>query len=412
LSTTYKVVAGDTFSLIARKEYGAEDNADLIARANPGLLEPLTPGISIIIPLLPTAPKDLIQQADSDNIDEVAILIDKNRFRFWSNIRITRAIDSMDTVSFLAPFQSDMPGFRTAFRPFEYKDVDITVGGQSLFTGTMVAVDPDIENDRRTIAVNSYALPGVLNDCMVPASMSDKLEFKGQGLQEIATTLVAPFGLSVEFRDDQGAIFGQVATKSNKTILSFLIDLAKQRNLIISSTPRGALLFWKSVELGTPVARLQQGESPVLSISAKFNPQGYYSHITGMEPTSVGLSGSQFTVKNPRLEGVIRPFTFKLKDTKTADVKTGVEAKAGRMFANTAAYSIVVDTWRDPAGNLWEPNTTITLIAPDAMIYNDYEFIVRSVEFNRDRDSETAILDLVIPGSFSGQIPELLPWDE
>lgn len=411
MSTTYNVITGDTFESISRKKYGTEKEADRIARANPGVAEPLTAGTTLTVPVLPEAPQNLQQAADSSTDDEVAILIDGKRFRFWDKVRITRSIDTMDTVEFGAPFDADAPGFRDTFRPFSFKTVVITVGGTPLFTGTMVAVNPVIENAQKIISVSGYSLPGVLNDCTAPAS-SFPLEFDNQGLRDIATTLAAPFGISVDFQADQGAVFERVASEPGKKVLAFLTELAKQRNLIISSSSRGKLVFLQSTESGQPVARLQQGVAPVLSVTPFFSPQEYYSHITGIEPVVVGLAGSQFTVKNPRLLGVTRPLTFNAPDTLDADVKSAVEAKAGRMFGNMASYSVRVATWRDPSGKLWEPNTAIKLLAPDAMIYNEYEFIIRSIEFSRDRATETATLNLVIPGSFSGKVPEALPWDE
>ncbi len=411
MSTTYSVITGDTFESISRKKYGTEKEADRIARANPGVAEPLTAGTTLTVPVLPEAPQNLQQAADSSTDDEVAILIDGKRFRFWDKVRITRAIDAMDTVEFGAPFDSEAPGFKETFRPFSFKTVVITVGGTPLFTGTMVAVSPVLENAQKVISVSGYSLPGVLNDCTSPAS-SFPLEFDSQGLREIATAMAAPFGISVDFQADQGAVFERVASEPGKKVLAFLTELAKQRNLIISSSSRGKLVFLQSSEGGQPVARLQQGVAPVLSVTPFFSPQEYYSHITGIEPVVVGLAGSQFTVKNPRLLGVTRPLTFNAPDTLDADVKSAVEAKAGRMFGNMASYSVRVATWRDPSGKLWEPNTAIKLLAPDAMVYNEYEFIIRSIEFNRDRATETATLNLVIPGSFSGKVPEALPWDE
>lgn len=410
MSQTYSVIAGDTFDSIARKKYGTENQADRIARANPGVAEPLTAGTVLTVPVLPSAPKDLQTQTPAADPDETAILIDGQRFRFWDKVRITRAIDAMDTVEFGAPFEADVPGFRETFRPFSFKPVVTTVGGSPLFTGTMVAVSPAVENSQKVVSVSGYSLPGVLNDCTPPAS-AFPLEFNNQGLREIATTLAAPFGLSVIFQADQGAVFERVATEPGKKVLAFLTELAKQRNLIVSSTPEGALIFWQSVEAGAPVAQLQEGSAPVLSVTPFFSPQEYYSHITGIEPVIVGLAGSQFTVKNPRLQGVVRPITFNAPDTLDADVKAAVEAKSGRMFGNMAAYSVRVATWRDPQGELWAPNTTVTLLAPDAMVYSEYEFVIRSVEFSRESKVKTATLNLVIPGSFSGQIPEALPWD-
>ena len=408
--SSYTVILGDTFESIARKVYGTEQEADFIARANPGVAEPLTAGIIIVTPSRPGAPQDVQSSAVADRDDETAILIDGIRFRFWDTVRITRAIDSMATVEFSAPFGAEVPGFKELFQPFSYKTVVITVGGEPLFTGTMVAVNPVVENAQKIIAISGYSLPGVLNDCTPPAS-SYPLEFNDQGLQVIATTIAASFGISVEFLNGQGAVFERVACEPGKRALAFLTELAKQRNLIIASTPRGALVFQRSTDAGNPVARLQQGAPPVLSVIPFFSPQEYYSHITGLEPVIVGLKGSQFTVKNPRLLGVIRPLTFNASDTLDADVSAAVSAKAARMFGSMASYSVRVATWRDPSGVLWSPNTTIKLLAPDAMIYNEYEFVVRSVEFERSSATETATLNLVMPGSFNGEIPETLPWD-
>lgn len=410
MSQSYKVIAGDTFQIIARKKYGNEKKSDLIVRANPGVAEPLTVGTVLTVPSLPNATENLPIQTQSENINEVAILIENKRFRFWDTVRINRSIDTMDTAEFVAPFDADTPGFKESFQPFSFKSVAINVGGKPLFNGTMVGVSPVVQNNQRIISVSSYSLPGVLNDCTPPSS-DYPLEFNNQGLRDIAKKIAEPFGLSVDFRADQGAVFERVACNPGKKALSFLIELAKQRNLIISSSERGSLVFWQSIEGGNPVARLQQGSPPVLSVTPFFTAQEYYSHITGLEPVVTGSEGSQFTVKNPLLTNVTRPITFKTSDSSKADVKSAVEAKAGRMFGNMASYSISVATWRDPNGALWTPNTTLKLLAPEAMIYNEYEFIIRSVQFNRDRASESATLNLVIPGSFSGKMPEVLPWD-
>lgn len=411
MSTMFKVGPGDTFDSIARKKYGSGAEAGRIARANPGVSEPLTPGTVVAVPALPDAPQNLQSQTPATTDDEVALLIDGRRFRFWDKVRITRSLDAMDTVEFGAPFDHQAPGFRETFRPFSFKPVVINVGGEPLFTGTMVTITPTVANDQKTVSVSGYATPGVLNDCTAPAS-DYPLEFNGQTLRGIAEAIAAPFGLSVKFLADPGAPFERVASQPGKKALTFLVELAKQRNLVVASTERGELLFWQSTGTGQPVARLEQGKAPVLSVTPFFSPQDYYSHVTGIEPVIVGLAGSQFTVRNPQLEGVLRPFTFESPDSLDADVPATVQAKAGRMFANVAAYAIRVATWRDPNGQLWKPNTTLKLLAPDAMVYTEYEFTIRSIAFEEEADKRTATLDLIIPGTFRGELPEALPWDE
>jgi prophage tail gpP-like protein len=190
-----------------------------------------------------------------------------------------------------------------------------------------------------------------------------------------------------------------------------LIKLAQQRGLLVSSTERGELLFTTSVLAGSPVAQLVEGEAPLVGVVPVFNPQEYYSEVTGIEPMVVGLKGGQVTAQNPRLRGVVRPFAFEVTDTINADIQAAVDAKAGRMFANVVNYTATVATWRDPSGQLWKPNSTITVDAPGAMIYGAYEFLVRSVTFTRTSDGEIAVLMLTFPGAFESKIPETLPWD-
>jgi prophage tail gpP-like protein/phage tail protein X len=408
LSSTYKVVSGDTVALIARKVYGTENEAGRIARANPGLAEPLTPGTTLNVPAIPGAPVDLQGAAPAASADEVAVLIDGQRFRFWDQIRLQVATDQIATVEFSAPFDPDTPGMRETFRPFSYKPLTVSVGGEQLFSGTLVGVSPTVDVPR-VLSVSGYSLPGVLNDCSPPAS-AYPIEFNGQTLPNIAAQLCEPFGIAVDFRADGGAPFERVALEPGRTVLDFLADLAKQRNVVIANDAAGALVFWQSAATGSPVAQLAQGAAPVLSISSFFNPQDYYSHITGLEQVAVGAYGSQFTVPNPQLSGVVRPMSFRATDVEAGDVRTAVEAKAGRMFGNMVSYSAEVATWRDPQGALWQPNTTLTLHAPGAMIYDPFEFLIRSVSFSATSTTRVATLDLVIPGAFSGVLPEVLPW--
>jgi len=410
LSGTYKVQTGDTFERIARKEYGTELEAITIERANPGVFSPLSEGLDLIIPTLPDVPTDTVQKSLSTNVDEVAILIEGTRFRFWDSVRIVRSIDTMDVVEFGAPFEIDLSEFKNTFRPFSYAPIEVTVGGVPLFTGTQVGVVPTMDKEKRVVSVSAYSIPGVLGDCTAPAS-SYPIEFDDFTLRDIAQDLAKPFSIGIDFRDDPGDTFDRVALEPGQPILAFLANLARQRNLIIASTSEGKLLFWKGLNGGTPVARLSQGFSPLLSVSPFFSPQAYFSSLTGIEPVFIGLEGSQFTVQNPRLLGVTRPFTFGADDTIEGGVEAAVQAKAGRMFGNMAAYSVRVDTWRDSLGDLWEPNTIVSLDAPGAMVYNEYKFVIRTVEFDRTSKSEIATLNLVIPGSFSGEIPDTLPWD-
>ena len=402
MSTTYNTIEGDTFEKVARKKYGNESGVNRIQQSNPHASEPLEVGTVLIIPNNPSAPPNKTTDISSVSGDETAIKVGR-RVRFWESYSLRLKFDGIAEFRFSAPFVTD-------FTPFAYDDCEVTVGGRTVFTGTVVIVDPVIESDRKSLSVAGYSLPGVLVDCTVSAKQYP-VEFFKQDLATIARTLCDPFGIGVVFETLAPTAFDKVAIPATMKIFDFLADLARQKGLVLSTDERGRLVFRQSDRFALPVAVLSQGDEPLLSVVPQFSPQQYYSSVTGVTTVKIGKPGESYTVNNSRLKGVSRPFTYQVTDLDAGDLRQTVEAKAGRMFANAVSYTAEVNTWDDPTGVRWAPGSFIKLSAPDALILSSYTFLIRSVTFSASPNRRTAMLDLVIPGAFSGEIPGSMPWD-
>lgn len=364
--------------------------------------------------------------------EKIELKIAGKSFANWFDLEVTLSVDTFDQVSFSAPFEPSRKEFRSIFKPFSYAPVELFLDGSPLFSGTMVDISPSVDGDSRSVQVKCYAFPGVLCDCTAPTGEgykgrrpkgAIKTQFnKGLTLQNIAQQLCDPFDLDCEFRGDVGAAFPRVSIKIEEKIHGFLVPLAKQRGFVITNTEAGKLLFWKTIRRGVPVADFVEGVAPLPKVSASFSPQDYHSQITGYSPAKKGSPGGVSTARNPWLgKGLdsgspineYRPLSCKFDDTERADAPNSVLAKMGRMFAACAAFTIDdLPTWRDPDGKLWDPNTIITLLAPSAMIYRQSEFVIRDVKLRQSTDKLSASLNLVLPGSFSGEIPSQLPWVE
>jgi prophage tail gpP-like protein len=405
--TVYTVKSGDTFDRISTIAYGSSGFADLIRSANPHASGGLSVGMVLNIPAQTV--RDISRRtvrAEQEN--EVTIKIDGAPFRFWTSIQLTRSIDAFDAFRLNAPFDKSNTLFRDAFRPFDFQNADLFLGSDPLFTGTLVNTPASVSETDSLVSASGYSLAGVLNDVTVPAG--EPIEYDNLNLQGIAESMSKPFGLAPVFLNDAGPAIERVAVSQSGKIWPFWVKLAQQRGLVIGANELGQPLFQKTAD-GAPVQNLAEGELPVRSVTPQFNPQQYYSHISAITPSVWGGEGEVYTVENPHLRGVLRPFTFTADDTFGADSTVAARAKMGRMFANAIHYTVNLVGWRDSSGREWRPNTRVRLLAPSAMIRSSFEFLIRTVTFSRDAKSETAQLDLVFPESFDSGVPEVLPWE-
>lgn len=354
--------------------------------------------------------------------DVTTIEIGGRSVRGFDDLEIHLGIDSHPTAGFYAPFEPERSEFRELFQPFSFADVEIRIDDALVFTGIAVDVRPSVESSSKTIAVSAYSRAALLDDCDPPVSVWP-VEANSLTLRQIAERLASPFGVSVVLEGDEGAAFRRVTNRRRKSethealpddrIGQFLADLARKRNKVTSSTREGDLLFRQSATPGSPVARFREGQPPVTQVETSFDPQSYYSEITGYTVARRGRIANRYTVRNQRLAGgPLRTLNFQLEDVEPADAPAAVRAKVGRMFGNMVSYVVHLPTWRDPAGNLFAENSTVTLEYPSAMVYRETELLVRDVILRRSANSQTASLGLVLPGAFSGDQPARLPWDE
>lgn len=342
----------------------------------------------------------------SDNI--IKLVVGSDEFKFWSSIQITRNIDTFDSFSFDAPYGDDSL-IKDIIKPLEFKPGELFIDDELLSTIVLVNPVPTLGNEKNSITVTGYAKPGVLNDCNVKQS-NYPIEYNDQTLEQIAKKLAGFFDIDVKFFESSGASFEKVKLGIGQTPFNFLVKLARLRGFLISNTKEGKLLFWGT---GNPVSTtLKQGQTPLISVTPNINPQGYFSEITGLSPGKMGvdIEFEAVTVKNKNLTEN-RPQVYKLKQHLSgADLQNAVKWKMGLMIGNAIGYTIEVQGLRDERGKVWKANTNINLTAPGAYVNNETTFVIKNLTLAK-ADSETTTMNLVLPESYSGEIPARLPWD-
>ncbi len=336
------------------------------------------------------------------------------RFGEWSEIELQFGLDSYSAASLSGPFDHGRREVRQALQPLAFPRVTVTVSDELVITGKVMDIGPSVDAEQSSVGISVYSLANELTEICATVAILP-LEFNGFDLKQIAQRLAgSSAGLAVEFEGgaSPGARFARCRCEPDQVIHGFLVDLALQRGFVVADLPSGDLLFRGEAPTGAPVARLKG--QPLGRVTAQFNPGSWFSSITGRACQRAGKAGSSYTERNPLFRGIFpRTFTASVGDTESADVPKATSAMVGRMVASVVTYTVEeLPSWRDPSGRLWRPNTTLTLEAPEAMIYRETELLIRTVTLKQTAERETATLGLVLPGTFGGTLPTKLPWEE
>jgi prophage tail gpP-like protein len=425
MSRVHNVASGDTLGAISIRYLGTFAKWQKIVEANPQLNgrrtasdgSPLIyPGDVLIIPEDKTERQISPQTAQiimlSDKEQDISIIIDGKKFTGFTGYEINMPCDSFDTFSFSAPFDIAVKDLKDTIIPFAFKECTVYYEGKLLFKGELLTPDPELQAESIEITLQGYPLCGILNDCTVPPSKYPA-EYHNLTIQNIAEQITEAYGIKTVFNDGPGDPFAEVACEPNEKVLSFLLKLAQQRKLLFTNDEDGRLIFFKAKKENAYMT-FKEGKLPLISIAPQFNGQGFYSHLTGFAKTDSVNQLSPYTYENKYLikKGKMRHNTIIIDDAETStDLENAVKAHAGRMFADCVSFSLKCEGHKNGDGKLFKKGMTVCVEAPGAMITRQTNFIARNIKLLRDETGKTATIDLVLPGSFTDELPEVLPWE-
>jgi prophage tail gpP-like protein len=425
MSKVHNVVSGDTLGAISIRYLGTFNKWKKIVDSNPQLSErrkasdgsPLIyPGDKLVIPEDKTekvvSPQTAKTITVANGAQDVSLIIDGKKFTGFTGYEINLNYDSFDTFSFSAPYDIAQKELKAAILPFAFKNCEVYYLGELLFKGTLLTPDPELQSEATEITLQGYPLCAILNDCTVPPTKYPA-DYLNVTIQDIADPIAETYGIKVMYPDGPGESFPDVSYEPTETVLGFLLKLAQQRKLLFSNDENGRLVFFKAKKESVFMS-FKEGNSPLVSITPQFNAQDFFSHITGHTKTDSEQDSLSFTWENSYLigKGIIRHKTIMIDDAITSsDLENAVKAYAGRMYADCVSYSLHCDTHVNEKGKVFKKGMTVCIQAPGAMITRQTNFIARNIKLLRTAEARTSELSLVLPGSFTEELPEALPWD-
>ncbi len=361
------VKAGDTLNDIALNYlYNASKKTD-IRHVNNLISDEISVGQSLKIP-------DLHEEEKIDpNFDGAGLVIDGKDMIAIPEINITRAVNG-----FSAVIDFELPNdqiIRDIIKPATYETIDAYFGNDILFSGNSLNLKAD---NPEKIMIAGKGTCGILTTSSIPLSAYPRTRYK-TSLKSIANEFCDIFSVSVDIDDNASDLanqkFPKIEIGFNQPVSEFLIELARQRNLILSETTTGTLrISLDSTEKKDPIMNLTDPKG-LMSLDADriFSDYSCLRSYTTKNKTNTA---------NSKLDlPVYRQKTVEQTKRNDGSSKDYLNGKVIETLLDSFAFNIAVPYVRTTDGDVLLEGEIITIQSDKHYIYEPTDFIILEITY-------------------------------
>lgn len=408
----YTVVDGDFLENIAFRAYGDKTKWKTIHAANTSVLRSGDPNLIfpdevIFIPLLAERQKlknDKIKKIyEGDGPDKVRLILNDSVIPVQS-LSVTRPMDTAAD-GFTASI-AWTPGLDEkldeATKPYGYQNASVYIGGILKLNGTLYNTLPTLSENKRGKDLEGFSF----TVDSIDSTFQPPYEFSNVTLRQKAIDLFEPDGLSVEWEIDDDLKFDKMTASPTDTKFTFLLKYAKQKGVLISSSPIGNPVFLRANVNGKSVGTIEEGSQGVLEFKTKFDGRKRYNtyKAIGQSPKKSSKSAIAKDNKVPKS----RMMTFNNPDSTDGDLKGAAEWRRSSQLSEALTIPFVATGYYAPNGEQWKENTIVTVKSKIISIPNGFDFLIKRVAFKYGDGGRTTELSLVPPQVYSGEeIPDI-----
>ncbi len=335
--------------------------------------------------------------------------IKKRKYDFFNSFQLNLKYDSVaSTFSFNAYFNPENKDHRELLHIGHFHPIEVEHNDELLVSGILLSEVFKDSSVKELTSLGGYSFPGVLEDCQIPTSIYP-LQSDGLSLREIAQKMIKPFNLEMIIdpvvRKKMNAVYDTSTANESQTIKAYLSELASQRNIILSHTPEGKLLFTQANTKKTPIIDFNVpdgGSIPGTSMSLSFNGQRMHSKITVLKQAGDGNAG-QITVNNPFVPFTFRPSVLVQNSGDDNDTRKAAENALAKELQNIK-LKITTDRF-EVDDKIIKPNNIVSVINPDIFLFKKTNWFIESINFTGNEKQTTAVLNCVLPEVYNGKAP-------
>lgn len=345
----------------------------------------------------------------SDDQDVVALTVGNKKIEGWDSVRVTRSIERFPS-DFSLGLMDYYPGTDEKQLVQEGQSCEVSIGHDRVLTGYVDSWEPAITRARHEVQASGRSKCQDLVDCS--AEWPNNVINRSNALS-IASRLASWYDIKVFCDADDLVSVPQFTINWGESPQQIIERITRWSALLYYDLPDGNLLLTRvgtrraasgvaegeNIEQAHYRADMSERFSDYVGVSMGISAIAGFSSDTAYDPVTLATARDPEAAKmRYRKHIVIVEST--LMASKQA--QRAIDWEMNRRYGRSRQLSVTVDSWRDSAGKLWEPNTLIPVNIPTLRLA-DTELLIADVTYTRDSDGTHARLTLMPPEAFAVQ---------
>lgn len=341
--------------------------------------------------------------------DTLTLTVNNTRMSGWQYIRVTRGVERLP---------SDFDLSLTDWYPQEGYQLappgsccTISAGDDLLITGYVDAWHNTLSPDTHEIRVTGRGMCQDLVDCS--AWWENNMIRRGDALT-IIRKLASVYGITVKTDVTDFTTVPDFVINWGESSQQIIDRICRYEGLLYYDLPDGSLFLTRAgttsaasgVEQGVNLQKAEYRRSMNERFSEYTGLSMSVNSISELSPSSGYDTVMLASASDPEAASMrTRKYITIVESTLMTNgcAQQAVNWEMNRRYGRSMTLSVTVDSWRDSAGKLWQPNSFVTANVP-SLGADSLNWLVSEVTFSRDDDTgTTAELILMPPEAFSVQ---------
>lgn len=332
--------------------------------------------------------------------DDLTLVANGRQMKGWTGVRVTRGVERMP---------SDFDLLMTERFPRDWYEVEVNpgdtcqvlLGSDVVLTGYIDTYIPEIDGGRHQVRVAGRGKCEDLVDCSAEWQGG---QISGSTVLGIAQKLAAPYGITVTGAANVGNPVPQFNVNWGETAWEIIERLCRIAALLAYEDQNGNLVL-AQVGSQTHASAIVEGQNVERAACIYSMAERYSDVVVRWLPVDTFAdTGDQMKIlgdfQDPFVRHRLLYLIVETGDATGAIAKQRAAWEVARRFGRSAQLRVTVDSWRDGAGTLWQPNQLVPLSLSSMRIY-DKSWAISEVTYRRDERGTHADLLIMDPSAFT-----------